>query len=51
MLGALQKYIRICENIDVPPGIFDLYSTCMAFLSGNKNDFMMGSESGIIYTD
>nr|CDS25773.1 Dynein intermediate chain [Hymenolepis microstoma] len=51
MLGAPREHIRLCENPDIPPGIFDLYSTCMAFFSGDQNNFVVGTESGNVYTD
>ncbi|KAM7536581.1 hypothetical protein Aperf_G00000088781 [Anoplocephala perfoliata] len=51
MLGAPREHIRLCENPDVPPGIFDLYATCMAFFAGDQNNFVVGTESGNIYTD
>ncbi|KAL5962389.1 Cytoplasmic dynein 1 intermediate chain 1 [Taenia solium] len=51
MLGAPREHIRVCENPSTPGSIFDLYPTCMAFFSGDQNNFVVGTESGGIYTD
>ncbi|EUB55746.1 Cytoplasmic dynein 1 intermediate chain [Echinococcus granulosus] len=51
MLGAPREHIRVCEGSATPGSLFDLYPTCMAFFSGDQNNFVVGTESGSIYTD
>ena len=51
MLGTPREHIRVCEPPSTPPGIFDPYPTCMAFFAGDQNNFVVGTESGDIYTD
>ncbi len=51
MLGAPRERIRVCEAPATSTGMLDLYPTCMAFFAGDQNNFVVGSESGNIFTD
>jgi len=49
MLGQPREKIKFSET--APSSMFDLYPTCMAFFANDQNNFVIGSESGTIYTN
>uniref|UniRef100_A0A0X3PSC6 Cytoplasmic dynein 1 intermediate chain 1 n=2 Tax=Schistocephalus solidus TaxID=70667 RepID=A0A0X3PSC6_SCHSO len=49
MLGEPREKLKVCDAPSA--GLLDVFPTCMAFFANDQNNYVVGSESGNIYTD
>ncbi|VDK31926.1 unnamed protein product [Dibothriocephalus latus] len=49
MLGEPREKVKVCDAPSA--GLMDVFPTCMAFFANDQNNYVVGSESGNIYTD